>query len=102
MSANHIFPSVLLDHSEYLKHILNNVFFYYLTLHSMHGVAQYGPYYLPLTVKFYYTILNIEIRNTWIVYGIWLQLELLNVMKSISNKMLFKNIFLIICVLDEF
>ena len=33
--------------------------FYYLTLCSMHGIAQYGPYYLALTVKFYYTILNI-------------------------------------------
>ena len=31
-----------------------------------------------------------------------LQFELLNVMKSISNKMLFKNIFLIIYALDEF
>ena len=65
----------------------------------MHEIAQYGSYYLPLTVKFYYTILNMKymdcLRDS-------LQFELLNVMKSISNKMLFKNIFLIIYVLDEF
>ena len=31
-----------------------------------------------------------------------LQFELLNVLESISNKMLFKSVFLIIYVLDEF
>ena len=65
----------------------------------MHRIAQYGSYYLPLTVKFYYTILKMK-------YMDYLQDSLqlfaqLNVMKSISNKM-FKNIFLIIYVLDEF
>ena len=55
-------------------------------------------YYLPLTVKFY-SILNMKYMDC-----LWdsLQFELLNVMKSISNTMLFKNIFLIIYVLDEF
>ena len=68
----------------------------------MHGIAQYGSYYLPLTVKFYYTILNMRYMDC-----LWdcLQLELLNVIKSISNKMLKKYFPYHLCfrrVLDEF
>ena len=66
----------------------------------MHMIAQYGSYYLPLTVKFHYryTILNMKYMDC-----LWDSLQFaLNVMKSISNKMLFKNIVLIIYVLGEF
>ena len=71
--------------------------FYHLT---MHGIAQY----LPLTVRFYHTILNKKYMDC---LRDWLQFELLNVMQLISwilfcNKNLSKNIFPIIYVLDEF